>query len=81
VGSFFAIYQERAGVTISSDILIIREGDNYRVLHGYLRLVNELHLYGEIEVDVIGEGKIKIVRTRHGYFAGFENLQLPVLTG
>jgi hypothetical protein len=75
------IYQERVGATISPDILIIREGDSYRVLHGYLRLVNELHLYGEVEVDVIGEGKIKIVRTRRGYFAGLEDQWSPVLAG
>jgi len=64
---------------MNQDILIIRECDNYRVLHGYLHLANELSRHNEIVVDVKGEGKVKIIRTRQGYFAGQGNHRLPLM--
>lgn len=64
---------------MNQDILIIRDCNSYRVLHGHLHLANELSQHNEIVVDVKGEGKIKIVRTRQGYFAGPDNQRLPLL--
>jgi hypothetical protein len=64
---------------MTSDILIIREGDGYRLLHGHLHLVNELTRHGEVLVDVKNEGRVKVVRTRQGYFAGVDEPHLPLL--
>ncbi|HEX7648948.1 MAG TPA: hypothetical protein VF450_16220 [Noviherbaspirillum sp.] len=64
---------------MSPDILIIREGNGYRVLHGHLHLASQLSLHKEIEVDVKNEGRIKIMRTSSGVMAGREGRQLPIL--
>lgn len=53
---------------MNNDILIIREGDGYRLLHGILRLASTLMLSDEVEVNVKGEGAVKIARTRNGCF-------------
>lgn len=63
---------------MSPDILIIRDGNGYRILHGHLRLASELSQRSEIFVDAPGEGRIKIVRTRQGYFATFGVQRLPI---
>jgi hypothetical protein len=65
--------------TMTPDILIIRDGNTYRVLHGHLHLASQLSLHKEIEVDVRNEGRIRIVRTIGGYLAGREGRQLPIL--
>lgn len=65
---------------MSPDILIIRDGNGYRVLHGHLRLASELSLRPEVFVDARGEGRIKVVRTRQGYFAAAADQRLPILT-
>jgi hypothetical protein len=49
-----------------NDILIIREGDGYRLLHGYLRLASALTLSDVVAVNVKGEGTVKIAKTRTG---------------
>lgn len=64
---------------MNQDILIIRDSNSYRVLHGYLQLANKLSQHNEIVVDVKGEGKVKIIRTRQGFFAGQDNQQLPLM--
>lgn len=64
---------------MSPDILIIRDGNGYRVLHGHLRLASELSLRDEVFVDAPGEGRIKVVRTRNGYFASANGQRLPIL--
>lgn len=64
---------------MNQDILIIRDCDSYRVLHGYLQLANELSRNNEVVVDVKGEGKVKIIRTRQGFFAGQDNQRLPLM--
>ena len=52
---------------MSPDILIVRENDGYRVLHGHLHLVNALSMSDEVTVDASGEGKVKVVKTSNGY--------------
>jgi hypothetical protein len=64
---------------MTPDILIIRDGDSYRVLHGHLHLASQLIQRKEIEVDVKNEGRIKIARTHRGYVAGLDGHQLPIL--
>ncbi len=64
---------------MNPDILIIRDGNGYRVLHGHLRLASELSLRQEIVVDVPGEGRIRVMRTRQGDFAAAGSQRLPIL--
>ena len=62
----------------SPDIVIVRDGDCYRLLHGHLRLVNVLRASDEIDVDVRGEGKVKIMKTADGYVVGKDARWLPL---
>lgn len=63
---------------ISPDILIVREGNCYRLLHGHLRLANILLQSEEVAVAVQGEGLVTILKTRNGYMAGNEGQHLPL---
>jgi hypothetical protein len=64
--------------TTSTDILIVRDGDAYRLLHGHLRLANVMRLMNTIEIDVRGEGRVHIMKTRDGYVVGKEGQRLPL---
>ncbi|MEN3296009.1 MAG: hypothetical protein V7642_5262 [Burkholderiales bacterium] len=64
---------------MSPDILIVRDGNGYRVLHGHLRLATQLSVRDEVVVEAKDEGKVRIVRTRNGYFAGIDGQRLPLL--
>ena len=64
--------------TTSTDILIVRDGDAYRLLHGHLRLANVMRLANAIEVDVRGEGRVHIMKTRDGYIVGKDGQCLPL---
>jgi hypothetical protein len=64
---------------MSPDIVIVRDGEGYRVLHGHLRLATVLSLRNEVFVDVKDEGKVRIVKTRNGYFVGKDGQRLPLL--
>ncbi|MFI4940299.1 MAG: hypothetical protein ACHP7O_08180 [Burkholderiales bacterium] len=61
---------------MSPDILIVREGDGYRVLHGHLHLANTMNLTREAQVVASGEGVVKIVKTPSGIFVGEEKRRL-----
>lgn len=61
------------------DILIVRDGDAYRLLHGHLHLVSELSRLDEVLVDVRDEGEVHIVKTGARFFAGKDNQRLPLL--
>lgn len=63
---------------MDDDIQIVRDGNAYRLLHGQLHLVNALNLRDEIFVSVYGEGQLKVVRTRQGYFAVTDHQCLPI---
>jgi hypothetical protein len=67
---------ERTGM--SMDIVIVREGDGYRLLHGHLRLANVLRTAGEAKVHVKGEGELRITRVRSEYLVDREGLQRPL---
>lgn len=66
-------------IIMSPDILIIRDGDGYRILHGHLHLATQLSMSGEVFVDVKDEGKVSIVKTRNGFLVGQDNQRLPLL--
>ena len=58
------------------EILIARYGEGYRVLHGHLHLATLLDLSNEAIVHASGEGKVRVVKTRHGIFIGERNKPL-----
>jgi len=60
------------------DILIIKDGAGYRVLHGYLHLANKLSISDEILVDVRGEGTVRIVKTQGRIFVSNGNQHVPL---
>lgn len=55
---------------MTPEILIIREDNEYRILHGHLRLLNALQQQKETYADAVGEGRVRIVRTRQGIAVG-----------
>jgi len=61
------------------DIVIIRDGAGYRLLHGHLRLSSVLSSKSEVAVDVVGEGTVKIMKTCQGYIVGRDGQRLPLL--
>ena len=64
---------------MNPDILLVRDCDGYRVLHGHLRLASTMRLSNEALVDASGEGKVKVIKTPHGIVVGEENRRLPLL--
>lgn len=64
---------------MSPEILIVRDNDGYRVLHGHLRLASVLNMSNEAMVDASGEGKVRVVKTCEGILIGEENQRLPLL--
>lgn len=63
---------------MNPDIVVVKEGDGYRLLHGHLRLATELGRTGEVDVEVRGEGKITIVRVQDELQVRQEGQQLPL---
>lgn len=51
---------------MDGDILIVRDGDGYRLLHGQLHLAVRLAHGGEVAVDVREEGEVRIVQSGGG---------------
>ncbi len=64
----------------SEHIVIVRDGEAYRLLHGHLRLANVLRGADKVLVEVRGEGKIVVMKTRDGLFAGPNGRCLPLRT-
>ena len=64
---------------MSPEILLVRNCDGYRVLHGHLHLASVLDMSNEAIVDVSGEGKVRVVKTPDGILIGEEHQRLPLL--
>jgi hypothetical protein len=60
------------------DIIIVREGEGYRLLHGHLRLSNMLHRANPVCIEIKGEGSVKVMKTGAGYLAGKDVPRLPL---
>jgi len=60
------------------DILIVREQNGYRLLHGQLRLAGLLLAGNEATIEVKGEGTVKIVRTADGYMVRRKKQRWPL---
>ncbi|HYC41714.1 MAG TPA: hypothetical protein VEB70_01865 [Noviherbaspirillum sp.] len=63
---------------VNPDIVIVRDGDAYRLLHGHLRLANVLRAADEVEVEVQGEGPVKVRKTSNGYVIGPDGRPVPL---
>jgi hypothetical protein len=61
------------------DVLIVRENDGYRVLHGHLHLASMLSMAGEADVVAVSEGTKKVVKTRGGIKVRDQHQHLPLL--
>jgi hypothetical protein len=64
---------------MSDDILIVRDGEVYRVLFGHLRLSSMLSETNETFVNVKGEGQARVIKTTKGLRVDKDSLQLPLL--
>jgi hypothetical protein len=64
---------------MSDEILIVRDGDGYRVLFGHLHLASQLSLSNEVDVAIKGEGIVKVVKTREGLFVNRDRCSYPFI--
>ncbi len=69
----------KAAPSASQDILIVRNGDHYRLLHGQLRLVAQLCLGNHVSVNVRGEGEVRIVKAGGSLLVERGEQRLPLL--
>ncbi|CAN5397658.1 hypothetical protein BH11PSE11_BH11PSE11_14210 [soil metagenome] len=65
---------------MSPDILIIRDDEGYRLLHGHLHLIHKLTLAEDkqVYVDVKDEGTVKVVKTSAGLIVERKSQRLPL---
>jgi hypothetical protein len=64
---------------MSPEILLVRQSDGYRVLHGHLHLASVMSEQHEAIVEVSGEGKVKAFKTSDGILIDNKNQRLPLL--
>jgi hypothetical protein len=60
------------------DIVIVKDSNGYRLLHGHLRLANMLRKSQEVIVEVKGEGCVSISKAGKGYLVGKDCVQTPL---
>ena len=63
---------------MEQNILIVRDGDHYRLLHGQLHLVSKLSMCDEVCVDVKEEGEVRIIKASGGLLVETGNQRLPL---
>lgn len=63
---------------MDQDIVIVRDGEHFRVLHGHLHLIAEMDMAGEVVVEVRDEGVVKIVKSRGAFLVNKGNTQFPL---
>jgi hypothetical protein len=64
---------------METEIVISREEDGYRVMHGHLHLTALMCENAEIILYVQGTGDVKIIRTAKGYAVDDGEVSLPIL--
>ena len=60
------------------DIVIVRDGEEYRLLHGHLRLANMLREARDVVVHVRGEGELRVGREHSHYVVLSGSKVLPL---
>lgn len=53
---------------MNPDILIVRESNGFRLLHGQLHLANVLSRFTEVTVNVIGEGEAQVLKVANRFY-------------
>ena len=64
---------------MNTEIVIVRDGETYRLLHGHLHLSSAMSQASEVLIGVHGEGTVKVVRTAKGYRVHGKDRQLPLV--
>jgi len=64
---------------MTPEILLVRQSDGYRVLHGHLHLASVMSTSGEALVEASGEGKVRVTKTSDGIVIGDKHRRLPLL--
>ena len=64
---------------MNPDILLVREDNGYRVLHGHLHLINILSESAEALIETRDEGKVKVMKTRDGIVVDHVTGIFPIL--
>lgn len=64
---------------MNPEILVVRQDDSYRVLHGHLHLASVMSRTDEMIVDASGEGIVKVIKTAEGIFISDKNRRFPIL--
>jgi len=69
----------RGSANMHSDILLVRDGAGFRLLHGHLHLVSMLSMNEQAVAEVKGEsGQALIRRTPDGLLVNKDSVQLPL---
>ena len=63
---------------MNPDILIVREMDGFRLLHGQLHLANVLSRFAEVTVKVSGEGEAQVLRGSNGFLVEKDGQRLAL---
>ena len=66
---------------MTPEIVLIRDGDQFLLLHGHLGLANVLVNYGSVHLDVRGEGIVRVTRNKSAYFVVQNGKWLPIVEG
>jgi hypothetical protein len=64
---------------MTPEILLVRQRDGFRVLHGHLHLASVMNQVNEVIVEVSGEGKFKAIKTNEGILIDDKKRCLPIL--
>ncbi|MGZ5883692.1 MAG: hypothetical protein ACXWJE_04945 [Burkholderiaceae bacterium] len=64
---------------MSQDIVIVRDNNEYRLLHGHLHLINKLSKCSEIFIEIKDVGKVKVMKTAAGFMVNLGNQSFPLL--
>jgi hypothetical protein len=64
---------------MDADILLVRDGEGFRLLHGHLHLVSVLSMNEHAVADVKGEAGLALIRrTPDGLLVNKDSVQLPL---
>ena len=65
---------------MNPEILLVRNDNGYRILHGHLHLATVMSTSNETIVDASGEGKVRVIKTPEGTLIENGQRRMPLLT-